>query len=77
MHPAISGGGEVTRICPDPFHEGEYEFGAVYRDAKGELYMRTNGLRYPWGFLDASGEVMEPRDEDFPHKPLVKLVPER
>jgi hypothetical protein len=20
-HPAVSGGGEVTRLCPDPYHE--------------------------------------------------------
>lgn len=23
MHPAVSGGGEVTSRCPDPFHEGQ------------------------------------------------------
>jgi hypothetical protein len=23
MHPAVSGGGEVTHICPDAFHDGD------------------------------------------------------
>lgn len=23
MHPAISGGGEVVRICPDQWHDGD------------------------------------------------------
>ena len=58
----------------------EYEVGAVYRDAKGELYMRVYDPfgHYPWEFLSplTSGEPAEPRDEDFPHEPLVKLVPE-
>jgi hypothetical protein len=23
MHPAVGGGGEVTSLCPDPFHNGD------------------------------------------------------
>ena len=53
------------------------EVGQVYRDAKGETYMRVPDFRYPWRFLDFMAGTAEPRPEDFPHKPIVKLVPER
>lgn len=64
----------------------EYEVGAIYKDAKGELYMRVydpfpgshSGI-WPWMFLNplASGALAEGRSEDFPHEPLTKLVPEK
>lgn len=59
--------------------ETEYEVGTIYQDAKGELYMRVDDPRYPWRFLNSleDGGFAQPRDEDFPHKPLTKLVPEK
>lgn len=53
-----------------------YEIGRIYRDRKGELYMRVDDPDYPWRFLNslAAGGIAEPRNENFPHKPMQKLV---
>jgi hypothetical protein len=58
----------------------EYEVGEIYEDRKGERYIRVEDLSpdpKPWLFIDWPGSALEPRDEDFPHKPLVQLRPPR
>lgn len=61
----------------DDSHTPTYEVGRIYQDGKGERYMRVDDPSYPWRFLDslAEGGIAEPRDEDFPHKPLTLWGP--
>ena len=52
LHPAVSGGGEVTRVCQHPFHDGKSALDWTRQQPQPELAAAKPELGTAWRLLD-------------------------